>query len=227
MTYYGSWKINDLLTFYANVHNASTGAQSAAAAGPNYRVYEDETSTPILTGSMAALDTTLVGFYSEQITLIASTGFEKGKSYSIFVVASVASVTGTLHHNFQIEAEVDANTVSTTVTPADGSVTAAVIATGAIDADAIAADAVGASELAADAATEIADAIRARQMTEGYAADGVAPTMEQALFQIMQILHEFAISGTTLTVKKLDGSTTAMTFTLDSATTPTSLTRAT
>jgi hypothetical protein len=64
-------------------------------------------------------------------------------------------------------------------------------------------------------------------LTEGYAADGAAPTLQQALFQIMQFLHEKSISGTTLTVKKLDGSTVAMTFTLNDATNPTSLTRAT
>jgi hypothetical protein len=40
------------------------------------------------------------------------------------------------------------------------------------------------------------------------------------------MLHDFGISGTTLTAKKLDG-TTAMTFTLDSATTPTSIARTT
>jgi len=49
----------------------------------------------------------------------------------------------------------------------------------------------------------------------------------QALFAIQQFLQERAVSGTTVTVKKLDGSTTAMTFTLDSATDPTSITRAT
>jgi hypothetical protein len=71
------------------------------------------------------------------------------------------------------------------------------------------------------------DAILTRQMTEAYAADGAAPTLAQALFEIMQCLTEFAISGTTITVKKRDGTTTAMTFTLDSATVPTSRTRAT
>ncbi len=64
------------------------------------------------------------------------------------------------------------------------------------------------------------------QMTEAYAADGTAPTLAQALFLIQQMLGDFSISGTTLTVKKLDGSTTAATFTLDDGTTPTSLTRA-
>ena len=63
------------------------------------------------------------------------------------------------------------------------------------------------------------------QMTESYNADGIAPTVAQALFAIMQRLTEFSISGTTITVKKLDGSTTAFALELDSATAPTSSTR--
>ena len=134
-----------------------------------------------------------------------------------------------------------------------GTVTASAIATDAIDADAIAADAVteiqsGLSTLTAagirtavglasanldtqlDAlptAAENAAAVLTTAMTESYAADGVAPTLEQAIFQTMQSLTEFSISGTTITVKKLDGTTTAATYTLDDATTPTSRTRAT
>lgn len=65
------------------------------------------------------------------------------------------------------------------------------------------------------------------QMTEAYAADGTAPTLAQAIFLIQQMLGDFAISGTTITVKQLDGSTTAATFTLDDSTSPTSKTRAT
>ena len=63
-------------------------------------------------------------------------------------------------------------------------------------------------------------------MTEAYAADGAAPTPAQALMAIQQFQQEKAVSGTTLTVKKVDGATTAATFTLDSATAPTSITRA-
>lgn len=62
-------------------------------------------------------------------------------------------------------------------------------------------------------------------LTEAYAADGAAPTIAQALFLIQQMVTEKAISGTTLTVKKLDGSTTAATFTLNDATSPSSITR--
>jgi len=110
---------------------------------------------------------------------------------------------------------------------ADGAIDAATFAAGAIDAAAIAANAIGASELAADAANEIADAILARQMTEAYAADGVAPTVGEMQFMLWAALAEFAISSTTITAKKLDGTTAAMTFTLDNAINPTSRTRAT
>lgn len=64
-------------------------------------------------------------------------------------------------------------------------------------------------------------------MTESYAADGATMTLNQALYQIWSFLAEKNVSGTTLTAKKLDGSTGAMTFTLDSATAPTTITRAT
>jgi VCBS repeat-containing protein len=63
--------------------------------------------------------------------------------------------------------------------------------------------------------------------TESYNADGAAPTPIQALCVIMQTLTEASTSGTTMTVKKLDGSTTAFTITLNDASTPTSITRAT
>jgi hypothetical protein len=62
-------------------------------------------------------------------------------------------------------------------------------------------------------------------LTEGYAADGAAPTLAQLLHMIWSMLAEKSVAGTTLTTKRLDGSTTAMTFTLDHASAPTSITR--
>lgn len=64
-----------------------------------------------------------------------------------------------------------------------------------------------------------------KALAESYNVDGAAPTPEQALMGILQNLTEFAYSGTSKTVKKLDGSTTAMVCTLDSSTAPTSSTR--
>lgn len=65
------------------------------------------------------------------------------------------------------------------------------------------------------------------QMTESYATDGTAPTLTQALMLIQQMLGDFSISGTTLTVNQVDGVSSAATFTLDDAANPTNITRAT
>lgn len=62
-------------------------------------------------------------------------------------------------------------------------------------------------------------------LTESYPADGATMTVAQALYWIRGLLDELTISGTTGTVKKLDGSTTAGTLTYNDATTPTSVTR--
>lgn len=117
MAYLGSWAIDDFLTFYANTHAPSTGAATDADSVPTYRVYEDETATPILTGSMALLDTAnTTGFYSERIQLTAANGFEKGKQYAVYVSATIGGVTATKHDTWQIQAEVDAATISDTTT---------------------------------------------------------------------------------------------------------------
>lgn len=184
----GYRNIDDLLTFAVNTHSASTGAATDADAVPSYRVYEDETGTAILTGSMAKLDdTNTTGFYSEQLTLSAANGFEAGKCYSVYISAAVSSVTGTTERHFSIwPATIASSIVASSVTNAvtvgtinnnvitaasiaSDAITAAKIATGAIDADAIAsaaitsskfaADAINAAALATDAAEEIANSV--------------------------------------------------------------------
>jgi hypothetical protein len=130
------------------------------------------------------------------------------------------------------------NNVIPTVTTVSG------LATNAITAAAIATDAIGAAELSQAAVDQVwstaartltastnfndvsvAD-ILTTQMTEAYAADGAAPTLTQALMMIQQMLGDFTISGTTLTVRKVDGAATAGTYTLSDATNPVGLTRA-
>lgn len=76
-------------------------------------------------------------------------------------------------------------------------------------------------------AGEIVTAVLTTAMTESYAADGVAPTLAQAVFMTISFLFERSIVSTILTAKKLDGTTSAMTFTLNSATQPTDQTRTT
>ena len=70
------------------------------------------------------------------------------------------------------------------------------------------------------------DAMWTTAQTESYASDNAAATPAQLLYMILCSVSEFAISGTTITGKKLDGSTTAMTWTINDASNPTSRTRA-
>ena len=70
------------------------------------------------------------------------------------------------------------------------------------------------------------DAMWTTAMTESYASDGATMTPAQSLYMILCAVSEFAISSTTITGKKVDGSTTAMTWTINDATNPTSRTRA-
>lgn len=108
MAFRGSYAIDDTLTWYVNSHTPSTGAAVDADAVPGYRVYEDETGTPLLTGSMALLDdANTLGFYSEQITLSAANGFELGKSYCIRTTIVVSGVTGVDLQTFQMGSKVD------------------------------------------------------------------------------------------------------------------------
>lgn len=80
---------------------------------------------------------------------------------------------------------------------------------------------------AAQVNAEVVDVMRTDTLPDSYAADGAQPTIAQAILAINQFLTERSVSGTTVSMKKPDGSSVVMTFTLNSATTPTSITRAT
>lgn len=85
-----------------------------------------------------------------------------------------------------------------------------------------------AAGLATDAATEIATAIRQAIVTEAGPTLGAAPTVEQLLVMIGAKLGVFKLvrTSTTLTAYRSDETTVIATWTLDSATAPTSVDRA-
>jgi len=93
--------IGDNLTFSICCHDPDTGVLSDASSNL-YRVYEDETATPILTGTLAKLDdANTTGFYTELIACTAANGFEHGKSYTIYIEATVDSDKGGISYGFQ------------------------------------------------------------------------------------------------------------------------------
>lgn len=97
------WNIGDSVVFTCNTHNPNTGAAQAADSAPTYRIYENETQTAIATGVMSALDNTnTTGLYAETIALTEAAGYERGKTYTIYIEATVAGVTGSMAHAVQI-----------------------------------------------------------------------------------------------------------------------------
>jgi len=175
----------------------------------------------VITAASIAADAITDAKVAADVTIASVTGAVGS------VTGAVGSVTGAVG---SVTGNVGGNVVGSvgSVTGAVGSVTGAVgsVSAGGITAASIATGAVDADALATDAVTEIVTAILTTAMTESYNTDGAAPTLTQALMLVLQILSESSVAATTLTVKKLDGSTTAATFTLSDATTPTSITRA-
>jgi hypothetical protein len=72
----------------------------------------------------------------------------------------------------------------------------------------------------------IQDGVLNDALTESYAANGEPATLAQLLYGISAVMSNISQSGATLTASRLDGVTPAMSFTLDSATAPTSRRRA-
>lgn len=80
---------------------------------------------------------------------------------------------------------------------------------------------------ASDVNAQIVDVMSVDQQTESYAAKNAAATIVQLLYAIHQMVSDFTISGTTKTTRKLDSITTAMTHTLNDASSPTAIKRTT
>lgn len=96
--------IGDNLTFSICTHDPDTGVLTDATS-TLYYVYEDETGADILTGALAKLDdAATTGFYTETIACTALNGFEVGKTYTIYIEATVDSDKGGICFSFKTNA---------------------------------------------------------------------------------------------------------------------------
>lgn len=82
-----------------------------------------------------------------------------------------------------------------------------------------------AAQAKADVNAEVVDVLTVDLLADSVHADGTRPTLAQAVYEVIQYLTERSVSGTTVTVKKVDGSTSLCTLTINDATSPTSITR--
>jgi hypothetical protein len=96
--------VGDNLVFSICTHDPDTGVLTDAGGAPAYRVYEDETATPILTGTMDKLDdANTTGFYTELIPCTIANGFEYKKTYTVYIEATVDGDTGGICYGFKTE----------------------------------------------------------------------------------------------------------------------------
>jgi hypothetical protein len=121
------------------------------------------------------------------------------------VAGSVASVTGAI------------NTAAGTITTLDALDTAQDTQHGTTQT--AVADVPTNAELATAIITGLTTAL-----TEGYRATGATGSVRDMLYELLAHMGESSIAGTTKTLKKLDAATTAKTYTLNDATTPTAIT---
>lgn len=176
------------------------GTASAGAAGSvgiDWAHVANPTTALVLSGTTVGTITTYTGNTLQTGDAYARLGAPAGASVSADV-ASVKSDTGTIL--------TDVNTGAGAIYTRLGAPAGA--------------------SIAADIAN-VKPSILTTALTESYAANGAAPTLAQLAFMNWSAASENSTTGTVLTSYKLDGVTAAMTFTLNSATAPTSIVRAT
>lgn len=235
--------LGDSTYLHFGTSSASTGAATDADSTPTVFVAED--------GSALAYAPTVTniatGLYMVQIDATAGNGFAAGQRYSVYVVATVGGVTGrdgigefevlAVDLNTSLDAAITSRmatytqpagflaatfpgTVASPTNITAGTLTSVGSVTGDVAGNVLGsvASVVAGVELSASGSVAL---------TESYRANGAEGTLPELLYEIIAHLGEATIAGTTKTIAGLDHTTPVETFTLNDATAPTSITRAT
>ena len=235
LTDFGDVPANSVLPIFWTSHDAVTGANEAmsALAVGDILIYKGVSITQrSSTAGFALIDTdgidvdTLTGVNAISIDLSDNTdaGFYAVGSFYTVILGPVTIDAQTVYVNLAtfriVAAESVAGVPEVDLTHVAGATTN--VAALATNVDAILTDTavIGAAGAGLTAIPVISGAL-----TEGYAADGATATLAQILYMIYSCVAQMDLTGTTLTTRKLDGTTVALTFTLDSSTLPTSRVR--
>jgi len=100
--YLGEYEIDEYLDLVATTHRFSTGA-AYDATSITYRVYENGSTTEIITDTAMTKFDSETGFYYDRIQLTSAAGFEVGKSYVVLIKATVDSVAAIDWRSFRIK----------------------------------------------------------------------------------------------------------------------------
>lgn len=115
MQYLGEYRIDDYISFGAQLHRFSSGAVYAPTGNVTYTFYEDNSTTGAPTGGNLAQLNSKTGLYTARVQLTAANGFEAGKGYLIHIEATVDGVAAAELLMFRIvgNPKVDVDTVKT------------------------------------------------------------------------------------------------------------------
>lgn len=203
----------------------TTGAPFTLAGTPKLRAYKAGSTTESSDITPTVDFDSRTGLNLCSIDLTGDSGFyATGNDFTVVITAGTVnsvSVAGYVVAEFSILKR-------SALRPTTAGRTLVVDASGLADANVVKVGPTGSgtAQTAGDLKASIT-AILTTALTESYAADGATATAAQLLYMLWSFFAEPNISSTTLTAKKLDGSTTAMTFTLSDATNPVTVTRAT
>lgn len=203
-------------TFYTKFTSRqfSTGAPFTLAGTPVVSAYEDANLTQITAGVTLTADyDSVTGLNHLAIVATAANGFENGKTYSLVIT------TGTVDSVSAVGEIVGEFTIGSSAAAVD-------LANGTDGLGAIKGDTAEIGTAGAGL-TGVASIVATHQLADAVSADGTIPTIQQALYEVVQQMQESVATSTTISVKKQDGSTELFTLTINNATNPTSITRAT
>lgn len=115
MQYLGDYRIDDYITFGAQLHRFSSGAVYAPTGNATYTFYENNSTSGAPTGGNLGQLNSKTGLYTARVQLTAAAGFEAGKEYLIHIEATVDSVAAAELLMFRIIAnpKVDVDTIKT------------------------------------------------------------------------------------------------------------------
>ncbi len=221
----------------------ATGIPTTLAGTPVLSIYEENNLTQITTGVSISVDyDSVTGLNQVTIVATSANGYENGKSYDLIITTGTVdgvSVVGEVVGSFTVRSSAAAVDLAN-VTDGLGALKTLIdaIPTAAQNRSEMDSTSTGLAAIFTNTNVDIpaliatlndlssADVL-ATALTESYAADGAPATLSQLLYMIWSMMNSLGFILTVGTSRKLDGSTAAMTFTIDDPDNPTDINRTT
>lgn len=241
--YHGDVSLFANVDFHFDTVN-TVGAPTTLAGAPSLAAYLGNSASPITAGITLDVDFNGVGTHHVRVFVAPFNGYSAGVDVTIKIAqGSVGgtSVVGYVVGSFSIEnrtqplvdalleedplAHIGPATLASMIIATNSLVNSIDVNVGVNGANLT--DVGGMSAAMAAQVNALLDTALNGTIPDSIPADGVRPSIRQALYMLTQFMLERDVSGFQVTVKKPDGVTTLFTLTLNDQTQPTNITRTT